>query len=150
MKKLSLVEKIKLILSIRKPATELADELKTVKSGWHTAGWWATVLATLLTLAGAVAHILPATTAVVIVVTLTALYNLARMFVNSGSAGVQPLLMSTRFWGGVLGIISTALISLQAGGVNPEWVKAGIGLIAAIMAAAQIKGADQPPEAPKE
>lgn len=141
---MSLVDKIKLIFSARQPATELFNEVKEIKSGWKTLGFWVTVLATLGSLAAAIAGFLPAATALIITTAITVLYNIGRAIQNADSQGVQPVIQSTRFWVGILGIVSTGIVSLQTGGINPQWLVTASAIIAAVMAAAQSVGAQQP------
>lgn len=141
---MSLLDKIKLLIGLRSPLTDLVGEAKEAKTGWKTAHFWVTVLATLGTIATAVSGYIPATVAIAVVTGLTVVYNIARAIENAQMEGVQPFLTTTRFWAGILGIVSAGLISLKTGGVDPKWVESAIAGIAAIMALAQSVGANKP------
>jgi hypothetical protein len=143
-KAMSLVEKIKLLFALRKPAGELAKEVKELKTGWKTASFWVSILGTIGTITALVVGYIPATTALIATTAITVLYNLARAIENAQMAGTTPWWQTTRFWVGVLGIVSAGLAALQQGGINPAWIEGSISFIAAVMAAAQSVGAQQP------
>lgn len=141
---MNLIDKIKLLFSIRQPVTDLVGEVKQAKSGWNTLPFWLSVLTTLGTLAAALTGYLAAPTALIITTSITVLYNILRAIQNAGQPGIQPLMLSTRFWTGILGILAAGITSLQAGGVNPTWLVTASGVIAAVMSGAQSIGAVQP------
>lgn len=141
---MNLIQKIKLLFAVKKPATELVEKVKEIKKGYKTLGFWISVFASIVSVATAIQGFIPASTALIIVVAANVLYNMLRAFQNSEVTGVEPVLTSTRFWVGILGLVSAGLIQLQAGGVNPEWVTVSLSIIGAIMTAAQAVGAQQP------
>jgi ABC-type amino acid transport system permease subunit len=138
---MSLIEKIKLLFAIRKPVTDLANGVKEIKKGWKTLGFWATVLGSLISVATAVAGFIPGSLALMITTGLTVAYNLVRSFQNAGTDGVTPIVQSTRFLTLIVGILSAGLLSLKSGGIDPHWVEAAIGILAAVGAACQSLGA---------
>ena len=134
---MTIVEKIKLLLSLRKPVNELAKEAKELKTGWKTPSLWVSILGTLGTIAALIAGYIPATTALIVTTIIAVLYNLARAIENAQMEGTTAWWKSSRFWVGVLGILSAGFASLQSGGINPHWVESAVAIIAAIMAIAQ-------------
>lgn len=143
---MSIIQKIKLLFAVKKPALELAEKAKEIKKGYKTLAFWISIFASVVSVATAIQGIIPASTALIAVVASTVIYNVLRAFQNSEVTGVEPVLTSTRFWVGLLGIVSAGLIQLQTAGINPEWVTVSISVIGAIMAAAQSIGAKQPEE----
>jgi hypothetical protein len=141
---MNIIEKIKLLLRIRKPAEELAGELKGIKAGYKTLPFWVSVLATLGTLAATLTGYIPVTTALIISTVVGCLYNILRAIQNAQVEGVQHPLQSTRFWVGLLTIVTASIESLKSGGINPAWLATATTIIAAVMAAAQSVGAKQP------
>jgi len=141
---MSLIQKIKLLFAAAKPAQQVAGEIKKIGAGWKSISFWVSLLGSLLALVGAVAGFVPASVSLIVTTVLTMFYNILRAVQQAGQPGVDPIFQSTRFWMGILGIISASLVSLQAGGVNPAWAQTAIGLIGAIMAGAQSLGAQQP------
>ena len=146
---MTIVEKIKLLFAVRKPVGDLVVQVKQVKAGWKTPGFWVAVLGTLLALAGAVSSFIPATAALIVSTVLTLGYNVLRAYQNAAVPGVCPPFQSSRFWVGVLGMASASIMALQQGGVNPEWFTVAISILGAVMAAAQSIGAQQPEKTSK-
>lgn len=145
---MSLVDKIKLLLQLRKPGQELVTQVKEAKSGWKTIHFWVALLGTLTTIAGVVAHFIPATAGLLAMTTVVVIYNIVRSIENAHMPGVQPLLLSTRFWIGIIGIVGDGLMALKTGGISYPWVLTSSAIIASIMAAAQSVGAEQPSQSP--
>lgn len=141
---MTIIEKIKLLFKVKGPLTEIAGEVKNIKSGYKTLGFWATIIGGFVSLVAGLAGFIPATTALIVTTVLTAAYNIIRSIQNSNVPGVDPLFQSTRFWTGILGIVSNSVVALQQGGVNPEWLVTLNGILAAVMAGAQNIGAQQP------
>jgi hypothetical protein len=144
---MSLIEKIKLLFAAKAPVTDLISKAKELKTGWKTLGFWVSVVATLATLATAVAGFLPANIALIVTVAITFIYQTLRAVENTQMASTAPLLLSTRFWSGILAIAATALTSLKAGGISPHWVEAALTLIGIIMTGAQNVGGQLVPPA---
>jgi len=146
---MSLIEKIKLLFAVKGPVTKLANDVKKITTGWKTLGFWVTTLGSAISVATAVTGFIPVTTALIVSTTLTVAYNVLRAFQNAGVDGVTPVMQSTRFITTVVGIVSAGLLSLQTGGVNPQWITASISVLAAVGAAAQALGAQGAQPQPK-
>jgi hypothetical protein len=140
----TIIQGVTLLFKAKKPLTDLADEFKTVKSNWKSPAFWFIVLGTFGTLAALVQGIVPAMTSLIITTTLGVLYNVGKAVEDAQKPGVNPPLTSTKFWVGILAIVSAGLIQLKSGGLQAEWVTSAIALIGSIMAAAQAVGANQP------
>ena len=141
---MSLIDKIKLLFKVRQPVTELINEGKQISTGYKTLAFWATVLITIGSAITALAGIIPAVPALIAGTAVTLVYNIIRAFQNADTVGVTPVFQSTRFWTGILSIVSMAIVSLQTGGINPAWLASLSGLIGTVMAMAQNLGAQQP------
>jgi hypothetical protein len=75
-------------------------------------------------------------------------YNILRAAENANVDGVDPVFQSTRFWVGVLAIVSGGLSKLVGDGFDSEWLITANTILAGVMAGAQSIGAAQPnPEA---
>lgn len=144
---MSLIDKIKLLFAIRKPVEDLAGEVKTLKSGWKTVGFWVTVLGTLVTIGTSLAGFLPASTALIISTVLTVLYNIVRSIQAAQVEGTTTWYKSTKFYVGLLGIVAAALEAFKTGGINPAWMVSASGLIGTIMALSQSVAASNPSDA---
>ena len=144
---MSILEKIKLLFAVKDPAMKLIDGIKGFTSGWKTLAFWLSLLGGALSLVGALKGFIPSEASLVATVVITAIYNFARGFEKMDQNAVRPLLQSTEFWMGVLGMASNALVSLQAGGINPQWMVLAQSTIATAMAGAQALGSQTPPPA---
>jgi len=143
---MNIIEKVKLFIKVKKPATDLIKEMKEVKTGWKTIGWWISISATLGTIVTTLAGYLPAEVGLVATVAITALYQSVRAIENTKMVGTAPLLLSTRFWSGIMSALGTALVSLKSGGIDPAWVEAGLTVIGLVTTASQNIGAQIIPE----
>lgn len=141
---MTLIDKIKLLFAIRKPVAELAGEVKTIKTGWKTVGFWVTVLGTLVTIPAYISGFIPATTALIISTILTILYNIVRSIQAAQVEGTTVWYKSTKFYVGILGILAAGFDSFKTGGINPAWMVTASGLIGAIMALSQNVAASNP------
>lgn len=141
---MTIIEKIKLLFKIAKPAQQVAGEVKKIKAGYKTVTFWISLVGSLLALAGAASGFIPATVSLIITTILTAIYNILRSLDQATQPGVDPIFQSTRFWIGMLGQFSAALLALQSGGISAPWIVTAQSILAAIMAAAQGVGANQP------
>jgi hypothetical protein len=133
---MGLIEKLKLLFKMRQPATDLITEIKDVKSGWKTWQFWITLLGTLSALATACSGLLPLSTVLIIttvIALITAVYNVWRGAVKSQTPGQKPFFQSSEFWVSVVSCASTAIVTLQTGGVNPKWFETAIAAITVIL-----------------
>lgn len=146
---MGLIEKLKLLFKARQPLTDIITEVKEIKAGYKTLPFWITLLGTLLTLVAALQGVIPASAALVVTTILTFLYNVLRGATKANVPGQKPVLQTTEFWIGVLGFLSTAITTLQSGGVNPAWMTTAMAVIGMAMAAAQNLAGQQPTPAAK-
>jgi len=137
---MSIIEKIKLLFVVKQPVTEIVGKLKDLKTGWKTLPWWISIVASLATVAASIGGFIPATTAVIVTVAVTFVYQVLRAIENAQMNGVAKWYVSTRFWSGLLAVISTALLSLQTGGIDPKWVGSALAVIGMIMGVSQNVG----------
>lgn len=82
---MSFIQKIKLLLKIRKPAEGLIQEVGKVKTGWKTSEFWLTIVSNLITIAGALNGIIDAKTAGIILAILNGLYTTLRTIAKVGT-----------------------------------------------------------------
>lgn len=141
---MTLIEKLKLIFKSAKPAGQFIGQIKGARFKWKTVPFWISVLGSAITLVASLQGFIPATVGVIIVSVLTAAYNIVRGLDKTNQTGVKPVFMSTEFWIGVAGILSTMLIDIQTAGVSSEVLRTVQSVLAAIMAIAQNVGANQP------
>jgi hypothetical protein len=141
---MGLLEKLKLLLKARQPLTDIINEAKTVKSGWKTWQFWASVAGSLGGLVASLNGIIPLETSLVITTALTFLYNVLRGATKADTIGVKPLLQSSEFWLSILGYAQNALLALQTGGIDPKWVMESSAFITAGLGMAQNLAAQQP------
>lgn len=134
---MGLIEKLKLLLKVRQPATDLINEVKDIKSGWQTIPFWVTLLGTLISAVGALTGVIPATAALIIGTGLTAVYNVLRGAVKAESPTTKPILQTTEFWLSLGTELSNALVTFQNGAINPPWFATAQALIGACMAFGQ-------------
>jgi len=138
------IEKLKLLFKVRKPATDLINEVRQVKSGWKTIPFWVSVLGTLLAVVASLKGLIPATSALVITTVLTMFYQILRGATKADLTSTKPVFQTSEFWLGVLSQIANALTALKTGGINPTWLATASGLVAAAMAAGQNLAGQQP------
>lgn len=144
---MGLIEKLKLLIKARQPITDIITELKTVKSGWKTISFWVSVLASLLALVAALQGVIPGSVALVITTGITLIYNILRGAIKSQVSGQSPFFQTSEFWLSLLTGISTAIVALQTGGINPAWFKEAllaISVIGGSLAAGQNLAGQQP------
>ena len=75
---MNLLSEIKLLFTIRKPAMELIQEVKMLKSGWKSSEFWLTLLSTAGTIVGALSGVITPQTAAIITAVVTGLYTTLR------------------------------------------------------------------------
>jgi hypothetical protein len=141
---MGLIDKIKLLFAMKQPVGELVTEVQTIKAGYKTIGFWVTVFGTLVSVVASLTGFIPATLAVIISTSVTVIYNILRALQNANVEGVKPMFRSTRFWVGIGGILAAGIEALRAGGISAEWMTVATTVIAAVMAAAQSVGSNQP------
>ena len=145
---MSFIDKIKIIMKGAKPVGEFVHQVQGAKLKFKTIPFWTTLITTLLTIAAAFNGVISGTTAILITAPLNAAYQLLRGFDKMDQNGVKPVLQSTEFWIGALGILSAAFLQVQQAGINNTFITGAIGFIGGVMAIAQNLGAIQPTDIP--
>jgi hypothetical protein len=150
---MNIFAKLKLALAIRTPVTEVAGQLKQIKSGWKTLSFWVTLIGSLVSLAAAVKGFIPAEYSLIITTALVTVYNILRGLAKADSAVVTgPIWTSTETWMGILGQASAGILALQQGGINAKWMTVAASVIATAMTLSRdlraIDPKDLPPAAP--
>lgn len=146
---MKIIEKIKLLFKIRKPAGQLADQVKGIKRGWKKVSFWVSFLGTLLSVVAALSGVLTPYISLIINTTLTLFYNILRGLDKADEVGIRPIVQTTEFWQGAMGEASNAIVALHTGGIDPAWLHTAEMLIAMGMAAAQNLAAQQPEKLPE-
>ncbi len=134
---MNLIDKIKLVLTYRKPVCEIIEGGKDIKRGWKTLPFWVTFLGSILSALASFKGLIPPLIALFIVTGLTVVYNVLRGLLKAEEDGTRPTWKSTEVWMGVLGQVSSGLLALQAGGVTAPWLITASSAIALAMAFAR-------------
>jgi len=150
---MNIFAKLKLALALRKPAADVAGQLKAIKSGWKTLSFWVTLIGSLASLAAAVKGFIPANYSLLITTALVTVYNILRGLAKADSAAVTgPMWATTETWMGILGQVSAGMLALQQGGINAKWMTVAASVIATAMALSRdlraLDPKDLPPVAP--
>lgn len=147
---MGLVEKIKLLFKARQPVTDLITELKGIKTGFATWQFWITFGSSIIALIAALGNIIPLSVATAITVgitVMTSLYDVYRGALKSQVPGQKPFFQTSEFYASIAAVFSTAIVSLQAGGINPAIFKTAltaIGVILTSLGAGQNLAGQQP------
>lgn len=143
---MTLLEKIKLLMKIRKPAGQLVEEIEKSKDKYKTVQFWMSIVLIVSSIVASANGLIPPKIALILTITLGSIYNALRAIKNTQIEGVTPLLRSTRFWVGFISIVSAWLIALQDGGVSSDYLKTAITVMGGIMTICQAVGLKQPEE----
>lgn len=130
------LEKLKLLIRERQPVEDLINQVKEVKTGYKTWQFWMTLLPLIGAVAAGLAGVIPASTILIItaaIALITSIYNLWRGAVKSQVSNQKPFFQTTEFWASVAGCFTTAIVTLQGGGINPVWFKTVLGAFAVIL-----------------
>lgn len=141
---MNIFQKLKALIAVRKPAQELITNVKEIQRGYKTFAFWLTLVGSVMSVVGAISGLLPIPAALIATTTLTVLYNVLRGLLKADETGVQPILQSTEFWIGLLNQVSMGIVSLQHGGINPEWFATTTTVIGGVMTIAQNLAAQHP------
>lgn len=141
---MSLIEKLKLLFKIRKPAGELLDQVKEVKRGWKTLSFWVTLLGSLASTASALSGIIPPQAQLIATTVLSAFYNMLRGLQKAEESTVRGVARSTEVWMGIFAEVQKGIVALNTGGINPEWMTTMSTINMMAMAAGQQLASLQP------
>lgn len=146
---MKIIETIKLLFKSAKPAGKFINQVKGARKLFKTIPFWVTTISSAIALVASLQGFIPATLGVIIISVLTAAYNILRGLDKTNQEGVKPVLLSTEFWIGAAGILSTMIIDMQNAGVSSQFLATVQTVLAGVMAAAQNIGANQPSPEPK-
>lgn len=130
---MNIIDKLKLVLKVRKPVAEVVGEVKDFKRGWKKLSFWVTLFGSLGALAASVQGFMPPEYALLINTALVTIYNILRGADKAMEASSQPTWKSTEVWMGLMGQLNNGVLALQQGGVNEKWVMASAAVLAAGM-----------------
>lgn len=149
--KMGFLAKLKLLFKIRKPASDLVDNLKDAKAGWKTIHFWVTLLGTLASTAAALTGIIPPQAQLIATTILQALYNIFRGADKADVNEVKGTFRTTEFWLSALTEVQKGLVAVETGGIHPEWMATLSTVVGMSLAAGQNLAARQPSsETPKK
>ena len=83
---MSLWQKVKAVFTIRKAVMNVAE----VKAGWKTSEFWLVIVTNLIAVVGAIQGFIPATTVVIIMAALNAVYQFLRTITKGGGTTTPP------------------------------------------------------------
>lgn len=113
---------LKFLWKIKEPATEVVGEMKEFKRGWKTFAFWISLIGNLATIAGASAGYIPPESALIINTILATVYNILRGVAKSEEEGVRPWYVTTESWLSIGTQLNNGILTLQHGGINPQWL----------------------------
>jgi hypothetical protein len=134
---MGLIEKLKLLIKIKKPVGEIVDAAKKAKETKKWLQFTVTLLGTLASTAAALTGVIPPQAQLIATTVLQALYNILRGAEKAESSDVKGTLRTTEFWMSGLTEVQKGLVSVQMGGINPEWMATSTALIGAALAFGQ-------------
>lgn len=141
---MSLIQKLKLLIQIRKPAGEIADALQSVKKTKKYVAFAVTVLGSLITAVSALNGLIPPIYAIIATTALQAAYNIIRGLDKADSAEVKGTLRTTEFWMTGLNEVQKVFLATQTQGINPEWLAMSSTVVGMALAAGQNLAARTP------
>ena len=128
-----MLQKLMLLWKARKPAQDVAGDLKEIKRGWKTVSFWLVLVGHLGALAAAVQGSLDPQTALILNIALATLYNMLRSISKSQEAGVREWWKTTEVWVGIGTQLSAGLMALQSKGINPSWMAVSLAILNGVM-----------------
>ena len=141
---MGLIEKLKLLFKVKKP---LGDAIDAVKEAKKTKKWFhfaVVLIGTLGSTAAALTGIIPPPAQLVAVTILQSLYNILRGADKADNNEVKGTLTTTEFWTTALSEMQKGIVSVQTGGINPEWLMTSSTIIGMLLAAGQNLAARAP------
>lgn len=87
---MTLIQKVKLALKLRRPINKMVTEVEQMKSGYKTTEFWLTVISNLITIAGALQGVIDAKTAAVMLAVLNGVYSVLRTVAKANGQPVPP------------------------------------------------------------
>lgn len=141
---MSVLTKLKLLFSVRKPAGTITDAIVEVKKTKKYVHFAVTVLGSLLTALLALNGIIHPVYSIIATTVLQALYNIVRGLDKADSAEVKGTLRTTEFWMTGLNEVQKVFLTTQTQGINPEWLAMSSTIVGMALAAGQNLAARTP------
>jgi len=139
-----LIEKMKLLFAIKKPAGEVIDAYKEAKSSKKWFHFAVVLVGTLGSTAAALTGVIPAQAQLIATTALQSIYNILRGADKSDTSEVKGVFRTTEFWLSALTEIQKSIVALQVGGINPEWLATTSAIVGTTLAAGQNLAARTP------
>lgn len=137
-------EKLMLLLKAKKPAEDVANDLKEIKRGWKTPYFWLVLIGHLGALVAAAQGVLDPKLALILNTVLAVLYNVLRGVNKSQEEGVREWWKTTEVWMSVGSQLSAGSLALQQGGINPTWLVTASTVLNAVLALSRDLSHKQP------
>ena len=124
-----LLEKLKWLLKIQRPAGEVITAVKEVKKSKKWFHFAVTLVGTLATTAAALTGVIPPDAQVIASSFLQAIYNIMRGADKADIVEVKGTLRTTEWWLASFTELQKAVVITKAGGVVAPWVEIFGGVI---------------------
>jgi hypothetical protein len=144
--KMGLIEKLKLLLKVKKPIGDVIDAAKEANKTKKWFSFVVTLVGTLATTAGALTGVIPPQAQLIAASVLQAIYNVIRGADKADQAEVKGTLRTTEFWLSGLTEVQKMFVALHTGGIDPVWMPTMTALVGAALAFGQNLAARAPAE----
>lgn len=134
---MGIVEKLKLLLKIKKPVSDVVDAVKEVKQTKKWVHFSVTLLGSLIATAGALTGVIPPQAQLIAVTVLQVIYNIVRGADKAEVPEIKGTLRTTEFWLTGLGELQKGFVAFQTGGWYPEWMASAATITGMALAAGQ-------------
>lgn len=141
---MGIVTKLKWLFKVQKPAGQVMDAVKEAKKTKRWFHFAVTLIGTLASTAGALTGVIPAPAQLIATTVLQALYNIVRGADKADNAEIKGTLRTTEFWLTALTEAQKAVVAVQTGGLNPEWLATSSMVVGMALAAGQNLAARSP------
>lgn len=141
---MGLIEKLKLLFKVKKPAGELFDAVKEAKKTKKWFHFGVTVIGVLLSTAGALTGVIPPQTQLIITTILQTIYNIVRGADKADNHEIKGTLTTSEFWMTAATELQKGIVMAQTGGINPEWLATSSAVIGAALSFGQNLAARAP------
>jgi len=126
---MKLIDKLKLLFKVQKPAGEIVDAVAEVKKTKKWLHFTVTILGVALTTVGTLQGFVPPQTMLIVTSVLQAIYNVVRGADKADSTDVKGTFTTTEFWMSALTEAQKALVVAHDGGVSAPWIAGASSLV---------------------
>src|SRR5947207_321065 len=126
---MGLIEKLKLLIKIKKPlgdAVSAVEEAKKTKKWFHFA---VTLVGILGSTAAALTGVIPPQAALIATTILQTIYNVIRRADTADSTEIKGTFRTTEFYMTALTELQKGIVAAQTGGINAEWFSVSSAII---------------------